>query len=1019
MPYTLKELIHNFSNNLPTYKNSSNKYNEDATRREYIDPLLNILGWDVANRKGIPHHLREIITENYESKTERPDYTCTVSGVKKFFIEAKKPSVNLQNNKKAALQARRYGFSAKHYITVLTNFEYLLIFDTTILPQEEDHPHVALIKEYHFTEYEEKWEEISSIISRDAVFSGNYDDIFKDLTNNRDVKTVDQFFLEQINSWRIKLSTYLLQDSLEEGQPLPLAYINDVTQSFINQMIFLRICEDRNLPLYHKLNETIKNSEEIKEVVLKVLESADEKYNSGLFENKNIVMDIDNQIILEMIEDLYYPKSPYIFNVIESNLLGEIYEAFLAEKIVLEEGKLKLVRVRQSKKEVGTRVENRDIISTPEEIVKFIVNKSLNPLVNNKTPKEVLELKIADIASGSGVFLLGAFEYLINYVKEWYLKNDPSYLIEGEGTSYLPFSIKREILTSCIYGIDIDANAVEVAKFSLLLKLLEDETTPSLTVGNKLLPTLEFNILQGNSLIDNNHLSGESLGIEEKMTISPFDWESNLPTFDAIIGNPPYVKTDDIKAFTSEIEFQVYKRQYETSYKQFDKYYLFLERALAKLNDNGIVGMIVPNKFSKIDSGKKLRELLTTYNVAEFIDFGSTQLFKEKKVIIYSSIIFIVKQPKVENFIFEEVNNLKHWWNGQHEETTFLKRMLLNTELLTTSPWILVSSQKEWELIDLLKKDSILLGDRNYFLASNGVQTSAESPPVYSFKNSEVVAEDSTFYHVERNNKVYPIEKNITKPFFKPRRSATNNIQSYDSVIPDAQIIFPYDYEGQIISPEEMKNTYTKTWEYLNDYYTKLLPRQFSPSRTGRDVPHATRETWYHYGRNQALKLFNGNPKVIIGITTHRNNPLNLLDRNDMVIASGGTAGYCAISTTEESGYDLEYLHAVLNHPAIVWLCSIMGSDFEGEFYSRGTYVLNNLPIKRIDFNDTIQAASYNNIVKKTKEISEINQILKQGNIEKRKLQALIREKNILIKAIQDLVTDIYDINHLREIFEN
>ncbi|WP_174732990.1 Eco57I restriction-modification methylase domain-containing protein [Mesobacillus harenae] len=1018
MAYDLKTLVDNFHANLSEYKSSSSRYNEHSTRIEYIDPLLVLLGWDVTNQNGLKPNLREVIPENYAKKGDRPDYTFTVSGVKKFFLEAKKPAVDITTNKSAALQARRYGFSAKHYITVLTNFEYLLIYDTSVIPMENDEPHVALLGKYHYTEYQAKWDDIHSIISRASIFSGKFEANFKDLINHRVVKTVDDYFLEQINDWRLKLANYLFYQDNEEYS---IEQVNDITQTFINQMIFLRICEDRNLPLYHNLKETLKDHEVIKEEVFKVLEQADKKYNSGLFENNSIVMNLDNNIVMEMIEGLYYPKSPYIFNVIESNVLGEIYELFLSQKLKIVDGEITLVKVKQIKKEKKGRAENRDVVSTPTEIVRFIVKKALTPLVEDKKPEELLELKIADIACGSGVFLVEVYDFLINYIKNWYLDNQRNFLIEGENDShYLPFDLKRRVLESCIFGLDIDANAVDVAQFSLLLKLLEGETIPTLDGKNKVLPDLSRNILQGNALVDSNHFQGGLPPREERLMISPFNWETNgFGEFDAIVGNPPYVKTDDMRAFLTGTEFKIYKKQYTTSYKQFDKYYMFIERGLSKLKDQGILSFIVQNKFSKIDAGEKLRELISSYAVKEFIDFGSTQLFRDRKVIAYSSIITIKKEPAAESFIFEEVNDLNEWWTNQVDDPDSLKRMTLDSKLLTKDLWLLVANPKEWDLISILYRDSILLGDENFFHTFNGVQTSAEQPAVYSFSKKDIIKEDSSYFYINRDGHTFPIEKAIVKPYFKPRRSKDNNIKSYDIVQPFMWIIFPYDESGKIYSPTVMKKDFSETWKYLNHYYNRLLPKQLSPNKKGRDVPHATKDTWYHYGRNQAFKDFKNNPKIIIGVNTHRRNPLNLLDYNDMVIASGGTAGYCAVSIADGSDYHLEYVHAILNHPAIVWLCSVMGSDFEGDFYSRGTYALNKLPIKHINFTNKEHMEYYHKVIRYSQEVYDLNEELAKTGLSKKDKVTLERDKEELIKNIQDMITDFYGMDHLKSIFEN
>ena len=243
-------------------------------------------------------------------------------------------------------------------------------------------------------------------------------------------------------------------------------------QDFINQIIFLRICEDRKLPLYMRLYETAEDQADLQEALTAVFRDADKRYNSGLFKNESPIFDLNCGMIYDMIESLYYPKTPYMFTIIEPGILGKIYESFLTESLVLEDGRIALAH----KKEYIYK----SVVSTPLEIVKYMVKNTLEPLCRGKSPKEILHVKIADIACGSGVFLEEAYQYLVDYCTQWYVQNDPAHLFTiDNGAVKLPLSDKKELLTNCIYGVDIDIHAVEVSKFSLLLKLIEDETEPS------------------------------------------------------------------------------------------------------------------------------------------------------------------------------------------------------------------------------------------------------------------------------------------------------------------------------------------------------------------------------------------------------------------------------------------------------------------------------------------------------------------------------------------------------------
>ncbi|MDL2238523.1 restriction endonuclease subunit M, partial [Christensenellaceae bacterium OttesenSCG-928-K19] len=115
----LQFLVEQFDTNLAYYKDNKNSYNEHSCRIEYIDPFLEMLGWDVSNSKGLAPQYREVIAENYSTKTDRPDYSLTLRGLTKMFVEAKKPAIDISKASTPALQTRKYGWNAKHKVAIL------------------------------------------------------------------------------------------------------------------------------------------------------------------------------------------------------------------------------------------------------------------------------------------------------------------------------------------------------------------------------------------------------------------------------------------------------------------------------------------------------------------------------------------------------------------------------------------------------------------------------------------------------------------------------------------------------------------------------------------------------------------------------------------------------------------------------------------------------------------------------------------------------------------------------------
>jgi len=732
----LQKLVEKFVTDIEYYKNPRKPYNEHSCRMEFIDPLLGLLGWDITNSKGLPPQYREVIAENYSSSTDRPDYSLTMRGVTKFFVEAKKPSVDIFTSLESALQARKYGWNANHKIAILTNFDYLIIYDTTVTPQEQDDAHVARFRVYHHTEYVEKYDEILELLSRDSVYSGSFDLYFGKyfVEQGRQTQQVDSMFLAQINEWRISLSNELYSKG---NQYSDIDALNDVVQEFINQIVFLRICEDKNLPLYHRLQDTITDPSQLHSKLEELLKAADKRYNAGIFSGEYIVFDLNNDVISNIFKGLYYPQSPYLFNIIEPNLLGKIYEMFLTEQLVLaDSGTIVLTKKKD--------FVNRSIVTTPTEIVRYMVEKTMSKLCAGKDPEELLSLRIADIACGSGVFLEAVFDYLQNYCIEWHLENDNSrHLIEiGNGRYKLPLEEKKKLLLSCVFGIDIDIHAVEVAKFSLLIKLIENETAPSVEASSPILPNLDNNILFGNSLVSDDELTGIDIDDEELMNIVPFDWSdiNNGDSFDAIVGNPPYVNTEGLHALVPKSEFTVYKKKYKSSHKQFDKYFIFLERAIQKVLDKGLICYIIPNKFFKIGAGEKIRQIIADGKMLISLDdFGDAQLFEDKTV--YSSIVMLQKQESSE-FIYSSIDSVAELWVGEEVRSVALK-----TEMLNSLPWRLTTDFDFLQLLQKLNDYAVSLPKHAEIF--NGIQTSAERPtPIYWFSNDMIVGETEHAFRV-------------------------------------------------------------------------------------------------------------------------------------------------------------------------------------------------------------------------------------------------------------------------------
>ena len=725
---TIHALVEKYESNRNFYRTLN--FNETQVRNEFLDPLFEVLGWDIRNMSGKKTNEREVLLEeslkaDAATHSKKPDYTFRLFGERKFFLEAKKPCVDISTDDNPAKQVRRYGYTANLKISVLSNFEDLYIYDTSYKVEDGDTLVKARIKAYHYTDYENVAEELLELVGKESVYTGHFEEVWDDIELNVVHQSVDSLFLEQINQWRLMLG----QQILSCDPDLEIDYLGDIVQSYINKILFLRVCEDRNIETYQRLL-TIADHNSHKELVAKFKE-ADNKYNSGLFEeliSEDVIGNISSSFWM-IIRQLYFPESPYSFTVLSSDILGRIYEIFLAEKLAVVDGELKIVKKPENAE--------RDIVTTPNFVVREILHQTAAEIIQGKTANEINNLKCADIACGSGAFLLELYQLLYDSLVDYYFENDRSKLVQTSIDTYkLPYEMKRNLLVNCIYGVDKDFNAVEACKFGLLLKLLEDEDVNSLSSFHPILPDLSNNIFYGNSL-----LSTADVPADDAFEINPFDFGDR--TFDLIVGNPPYMKTEDIKAFTPK-EKSLYEKgnRYTSAYKQYDKYFLFIERALNLLKPDGYLGYVVPNKFMKVGAAKELRNFIANNAYLKtMISFGAHQVFADKST--YTCII-VLEKNKHENFKYSEVSDFIGWRVRNVNAYKFCDRPSVT---INADTWILCTDE-HLPLLNAVTAHTKPLGDivgDDYIF--NGIQTSANK--IYVFVP---ISETRTTYTLTATN---------------------------------------------------------------------------------------------------------------------------------------------------------------------------------------------------------------------------------------------------------------------------
>lgn len=731
----IEKLVNRFDEQKEYYKKAD--YNETQTRRDFIDPFWKALGWDVDNENGYAESYREVIHEDrvkVGSATKAPDYSFRLVGGKRlFFLEAKKPSVLIKDEVQPAYQVRRYGWSAKMPISVITDFEEFAIYDCTNKPKPTDKASNGRIKYLTYSEYLKEFDFIWETFSKEYVLKGSFDKYIASDKNKKGTTTVDKEFLQSLDKWRVELalSIALRNKDIDEDE------LNFVVQHTIDRIIFLRIAEDRSAEPYGELQNSVKTGI-FYENLLRNFHIADQKYNSGLFDfKKDKISDkisIDNKVIKNIIDELYYPICPYEFSVLSVEILGSAYEQFLGKQITLSKtGKAQIEEKPEVRKAGG-------VYYTPQYIVDYIVKNTIGKRIENKTPKEVSKLKIADPACGSGSFLIGAYQFLLSWHKDFYTQNGKQSKGNKDNpltpTGELTTAEKKRILLNNIYGVDLDSNAVEVTKLSLLLKCMEGETKESIEAQTKLfhdriLPTLDNNIKSGNSLIDIDFYESE-LDFGEERKIKPFSWKKAFPEvfenggFDCVIGNPPYRTLQLGKKQESQEKtiLNYYQAHYSAAFEyKINLFALFIEKSIKLMNEKGRFSFIVPSTLYNAVSYKPLRKLL--------LDSGSLDVVMDLRYKVFGdaeiggNAVFVYKKEKglkeTQILIAQTINDFLNPNKKVINQKEFLKDVDFNFTIDKGASNIFQSIKKLKGIEELGKiakiYQGIITGDNKKFIA--------------------------------------------------------------------------------------------------------------------------------------------------------------------------------------------------------------------------------------------------------------------------------------------------------------
>lgn len=483
------------------------------------------------------------------------------------------------------------------------------------------------------------------------------------------------------------------------------------------------------------------------------------------------------------------------------------------------------------------------------------------------------------------------------------------------------------------------------------MKVLEDENKDTLTNLNNILPNLNDNIALGNSLVDIDFEGNYE-------NILPFSWSNFFGNskFDAIICNPPYEETKAIKRNSNE--FNYLKKKYKSAFRQFDRYFLFIEKSLNHLKEDGQIGFLVPNKWITILASEKLRKMFEE-KITSIVNFGSIQMFEGKSTYVC---IISINNKSNKNLTYEYVSNLNEWISGKRNKIKFEQ-----SQIDFNKPLILPRNLEEKEIINTIYKNYEYINPQR---VKTGIQTSKDH--VYVIENYEETDDCILF---TKDNKEWKIEKEILKPYIKNKE----NIYSFKEVKQDSLVIYPYQESNngvKLIEINKMKTKYPNTLKYLIHYKDVLQKRKISP-------PSINENEFYKYGRDQNLsylKLYNLKPKILLAVNQRHGEKYGL-DKTGLIYESGGTAGALSIIDMPDE-CSIYFLLGLFSQPEIELFFKLRSSEFQGKAFARGSDVILDLPIPKIDTDEKKRV--HDQIIEKVKEIFEINTYFTHSTEEKK-----------------------------------
>ncbi len=842
-----------------------------------------------------------------------------------------------------------------------------------------------------FQDYPAKWDEFLSTFGRDAVAAGSLEHlrarirkvsprcrlrtVDRLLFELRGDEPVDRVFLDHLEKYRQHLARAIYDDNKQEfsdaDTPHGAARLTEAVQRLIDRLVFMRVCEDRGVRAWGAMRDTLNRigaeGGDLYGALCADFRDLDREYNGYLFKfHFSESLKVSDHVLADLVRTLYPPDGPWDFSAIGDDILGIVYERFLGNAVTVKRGHA-VVEEKPEVRHAG------GVYYTPRFVVDTILRRVVGPKLADKPPADVLDVRILDPACGSGSFLVAAFQYLIDHCVAA-ISADPALATvpaapkarkkrkdiafkDRKGVWNLAPDFKAALLTNCLHGVDIDQQAVEVTVMSLYLKMLEGQLPANWQrdwLENELLPSLDNNVLCGNSLIDSNDFDrylvethGELFSLDDvdiRFRMNRFDWTSRTrgfgrlldprpakegakAGFDCIIGNPPYIRVQELNKWAPD-ECEFYKWRYKSAQKgNYDIYVVFAERCLELLAPDGLLGFIMPHKFWQAKYGEGLRKLIAEgRHLRSVIDFGDQQVFRGATT--YTAVHVLGRASTNAAISYARITNLA---DGDAQcraidegrRTAGVDSFRAQRQV-DGAEWVFVD-RRAAGVMELMRGDNPQLGDyaAKIFV---GLQTSADA--VFILERRD------TRYYSEALQRSFNIETELLHPLLK----GSVHMKRWLPRDTEQVVLFPYKGEGetyQLITEKELRKTYPLTWRYLQACRDTLKSRE-----RGSFDGHR----WYGYVYPKNLASMS-KPKILVPSLAQRGE-FSLDPSGDLffVGSGGGGGGGYGILLRDASQY--EYILGLLNSSLVNWFIQRIATPFHSGWFAYNKQFIQQVPIK-------------------------------------------------------------------------